>query len=50
MELVFLYRENYLKQVGRDLGFPIIENADMINDVLVDESNKKYIQEAGEQP
>ena len=50
MELVFLYRENYLKQVGRDLGFPVVENSDMINDVLVDESNKKYIQEVGEQP
>ena len=47
MELVFLYRENYLKQVGRDLGFPIIDG---VTPPLFTDSNKQYIHEIGEQP
>lgn len=50
MELVFLYRENYLKQIGKDLGFPVINNSEIIKKVLCDESNKKYIHEVEEQP
>ena len=45
MELLWLYKENYLKQVGRDLGFPIVENTDIIKKELSDNSNQKYIQE-----
>ena len=50
MELIFLYRENYLKQIGKDLGFPVINNSEIIKKVLCDESNKKYIHEVEEQP
>jgi len=45
MELAFLYRENYLKQIGRDLGFPVVDDSELINSVLSDDSNKKYIHE-----
>ena len=45
MELVFLYRENYLKMVGMDLGFPVVEDPELINSVLTDDSNEKYIHE-----
>ncbi len=43
MELAFLYRENYLKQIGRDLGFPTADDVELINSVLSDDSNEKYI-------
>ena len=49
MELVFLYKENYLQQIGRDLHFPITQNIDKIKEVLCDESNKKYIHKIGKQ-
>ena len=45
MELVFLYKENYLRQVGRDLGFPVVDDSELVNHVLLDDSNKKYIHE-----
>jgi hypothetical protein len=45
MELVFLYRENYLRMVGMDLGFPVVEDSELINAVLSDDSNEKYIHE-----
>ena len=50
MELVFLYRENYLRMVGLDLGFPVNSNPAVISEALSDESNKKYIHEVDEQP
>ena len=50
MELAFLYRENYIRQVGNDLNFPVIDNPKIINKALNDESNKKYIHEVDEQP
>ena len=50
MELMFLYREDYLRQVGRDLGFPVVDDPNIINQALSDESNEKYIHEVGEQP
>jgi hypothetical protein len=50
MELAFLYRENYLRMVGLDLGFPVVDDPDIISDALCDESNEKYIHEVDEQP
>lgn len=52
MELAFLYRENYLRMIGLDLGFPIVDDPDIINDVLSNEpeSNKNYIHEVDGQP
>ena len=38
MELAFLYRENYLRMVGLDLGFPVVDDSDIINEALCDES------------
>ena len=45
MELAFLYRENYLRMVGLDLGFPVTDDLELINNVLADDSNEKYIHE-----
>ena len=45
MELAFLYRENYLRMVGLDLGFPVTDDLELINNVLSDDSNEKYIHE-----
>ena len=36
--------------VGLVLGFPVVSDPEIINEVLCDDSNKKYIQEVGEQP
>ena len=52
MELAFLYRENYLRMVGLDLGFPVVDDPNIISDVLSKEpeSNKNYIHEVDGQP
>ena len=31
--------------VGMDLGFPVVEDPELINSVLTDDSNEKYIHE-----
>ena len=49
MELAFLYKEDYLRSVGMDLGFPVVDDPDIISEALSDESNKKYIHEVNEQ-
>lgn len=52
MELLWLYKENYLKQISNDLNFPVVHNPNTIKKApaLKDNSNKKYIREVGEQP
>ena len=43
-ELLFLYREKYMKYLSRLLDFPVTDNTDDIND-----SNRKYISAVGMQ-
>ena len=42
-ELVYLYDRIYLKQVSKQLDFPIDYNNPMINEILKEDSNKKYL-------
>lgn len=42
-ELVFLYRQRYLRQLSRALDFPIAYNSIEVTHILKDNSNAKYI-------
>ena len=42
-ELLFLYKQNYLKKVSNDLGFPIEIVGKKFEEILRKNSNHKYI-------
>ena len=43
-ELFFLYGADYLNCLGKQMDFPILCPPDIIQDYLLEDSNKKYIQ------
>jgi hypothetical protein len=43
-ELLHLYRDSYLKQISKTLDFPIAYNDSRLSEILIDDTNKKYIQ------
>jgi hypothetical protein len=43
-ELLHLYKNQYLKQLSKQLDFPIDYNNPIIDEILKDDTNKKYFQ------
>ena len=43
-ELLHLYRSQYLKQISTQLNFPLASDDDRIQEILVEDANKKYFQ------
>lgn len=43
-ELLHLYKAQYLQQISTALNFPIDSNNSVLDQILLDDSNKKYIQ------
>ena len=43
-ELLHLYKENYLRQISKQLEFPIDLDHPQLNNILVDDTNRKYFQ------
>lgn len=43
-ELLYLYGANYIKSIGQQLGIPVSQDTDAINEILKEDANKKYIQ------
>ena len=49
-ELLHLYRENYLRQIARQLEFPIDLDHPGLNNILTDDTNSKYFQPVDHHP
>ena len=47
-ELLYLYKQNYLEQISRDLDWPIAYWDPSIDEILKDDANKKYIKDVDE--
>ena len=45
-ELLYLYKSSYLEQVSRDLDWPIAYWDPEIDEILIEDANKKYIKSA----
>ena len=45
-ELLYLYRKQYIKSISRYLDFPMDWESPIINDILKEDANKKYIHNA----
>jgi hypothetical protein len=43
-ELLYLYKNKYIKNIGQLLNFPVNHTDIRINEILKEDSNKKYIQ------
>ena len=43
-ELLYLYGANYIQSIGQQLGIPVSQDTDAINEILKEDANKKYIQ------
>jgi hypothetical protein len=43
-ELLYLYGANYVNSLGRQLGFPISQDVDAIQEILKEDANQKYIE------
>jgi hypothetical protein len=48
-ELLYLYRNAYLKSVERNLGFPIYIGEEKLEEILIQDPNAKYFHPAGPQ-
>jgi hypothetical protein len=44
-ELLYLYKEYYIKNIGELLNFPVDHQHELINVILKDDQNKKYIKD-----
>jgi hypothetical protein len=42
-ELLYLYGTNYIKSIGQQLNFPVSQDITVINEILKEDANKKYI-------
>jgi hypothetical protein len=42
-ELLYLYKNNYVKQVSKLLNFPLSVDPAILDDILRDDQNKKYV-------
>ena len=49
-ELLHLYGSNYLRQVSKQLEFPIDYASPTLNDILIDDTNNKYFQAVDHHP
>ena len=43
LELLYLYKKNYIRDIGKWLQFPVADNDPRIADILKEDSNQKYI-------
>ena len=44
-ELLYLYRKHYLRSLEKQLGFPIAWNDSLVEDILSEDANRKYIRQ-----
>jgi len=49
-ELLHLYRENYLRQIAKQLEFPMDFEHPQLTNILVDDTNSKYFQPVAHHP
>lgn len=43
LELLYLYRRNYIRDIGKWLQFPVADTDPRIDEILKEDSNQKYI-------
>jgi hypothetical protein len=43
MELLQLYKDNYIRNLSKTLGIPIVDRDNRVSDIMKDDANKKYI-------